>query len=272
MKIIAMLLIVVAIFGCESKSSNNSPVPEKQQQASLPAAPPAADKAPVAPARLSVTGKVLEIIDVTDGMYMRLKTSEGETWVAVNKASVKKGDEVKVINALRMDGFESKKLKRTFDHILFGVLSSESSPTAGAPDPSSSGNKVAVTKQAAEIKHPALSNDPVDMGNIKIPKAEGADGKTVAEIFASRATLKDAPVSLRGKVVKNNSGIMGKNWLHLRDGSGSPEKKDNDITVTTLDSAKVGDVVLIKGVVHLDRDLGSGYTYPVLIEEAKISK
>jgi hypothetical protein len=79
-------------------------------------------------------------------------------------------------------------------------------------------------------------------------------------------------VAVRGKVVKYNPGIMGKNWIHLRDGSGSNEKKDNDLTVTTSDSAAVGGVVLVKGRVHLDRDFGSGYVYSVIIEDAKVSK
>ena len=84
--------------------------------------------------------------------------------------------------------------------------------------------------------------------------------------------IKDTVVAVRGKVVKYNPGIMGKNWIHLRDGSGSREKKDDDITVTTLDSAAVGDVVLVRGTVHLDRNFGAGYVYPVIIEDAKVSK
>ena len=42
--------------------------------------------------------------------------------------------------------------------------------------------------------------------------------------------------------------------------------------VTTKDQAKIGDVVVVKGVVHTDRDLGSGYSYKVLIEEATLQK
>jgi hypothetical protein len=112
----------------------------------------------------------------------------------------------------------------------------------------------------------------VDAGKIKVKKADGAEGKTVAEVFAGKASLKDTSVAIRGKVVKYNPGIMGKNWVHLRDGSGTPEKKDDDITVTTLDSAAVGDIILVKGTVRIDRDFGAGYAYPVIIEDAKVSK
>ena len=117
-----------------------------------------------------------------------------------------------------------------------------------------------------------MGNAPASADKIKVKKAEGTNGKTVAEIFAGKASLKDATVAVRGKVVRYNPGIMGKNWIHLRDGSGSREKKDDDITVTTLDSAAVGDVVLVRGTLHLDRDFGSGYAYPVIIEDAKVSK
>ncbi len=72
--------------------------------------------------------------------------------------------------------------------------------------------------------------------------------------------------------MKANSGIMGKNWLHLRDGSGTQEKADNDITITTDGTAAVGDVVVVTGVVRLDKDFGAGYAYPVIIEEAKVAK
>jgi hypothetical protein len=65
---------------------------------------------------------------------------------------------------------------------------------------------------------------------------------------------------------------MGKNWIQLRDGSGSNDKGDNDIAVTTNDMATVGDVVTISGVVHVDKDFGAGYRYPVIIEEGKVTK
>jgi hypothetical protein len=111
---------------------------------------------------------------------------------------------------------------------------------------------------------------PADLGDIKVPKAVGANARTVAEIVARRAELKDQPVLVRGKVVKFNREIMGKNWLHLRDGSGSAAEGSNDILVTTMASAKVGDVVTVQGIVRADKDFGAGYSYQVLIEEATL--
>ena len=40
----------------------------------------------------------------------------------------------------------------------------------------------------------------------------------------------------------------------------------------TMDQAKAGDVVVVKGVVRTDRDFGAGYAYKVLIEEATLQK
>lgn len=117
--------------------------------------------------------------------------------------------------------------------------------------------------------HPGI-NRMADLGDIKVDKAAGANARTVAEIVTKRTELKDQPVLVRGKVVKFNPGIMGKNWVHLRDGSGSAADGSNDILVTTMASTKVGDVVTIQGIVRADKDFGSGYAYQVLIEEATI--
>jgi hypothetical protein len=119
--------------------------------------------------------------------------------------------------------------------------------------------------------HPAI-NRAADPGDVKVTKAVGANARTVAEIVAKRAELKDQTVLVRGKVVKFNPEIMGKNWVHLRDGSGSAADGSNDILVTTLAQAKVGEVVTVQGTVRTDKDFGSGYSYQVLIEEATLKR
>ena len=111
-----------------------------------------------------------------------------------------------------------------------------------------------------------------DVGDVKVSKATGPDARTVAEIVAKGPQLKDKTVVVRGKVVKFTPGVMGKNWVHLRDGSGSASDGTNDVLVTTQDETKVGDVVLARGTVRTDVNLGSGYAYKVLVEEAKLQK
>ena len=125
---------------------------------------------------------------------------------------------------------------------------------------------------AAEKSPHSGIGKPVDVGDVKVPKASGPNARTVAEIVTKRIELKDKTVLVRGKVVKYTPEVMGKNWIHLRDGSGSAADNTHDVLVTTKDQARIGDVVVAKGVVHTDRDFGSGYSYKVLVEDATLQK
>lgn len=117
--------------------------------------------------------------------------------------------------------------------------------------------------------HPAISRA-AEIGDVRVAKATGADARTVEEVVKQRAALKDKPAVVHGKVVKFNASIMGKNWVHLRDGTGSAADGTNDVLVTTQDMTKVGDVVTVRGTVRTDKDFGSGYSYAVLIEDATV--
>ncbi len=99
--------------------------------------------------------------------------------------------------------------------------------------------------------------------------AEEAKLKTVAALYQDKTTLKGQEVRVQGKVVKVNNGIMGRNFLHLQDGTGGQDS--NDLTVTSKQTANVGDQVSITGRVVLNREFGSGYSYPLLIEDASIA-
>ena len=103
-----------------------------------------------------------------------------------------------------------------------------------------------------------------------VPKADGADGRTVAEVFAQKAELSGKPVAVRGKVTKFNPNIMGANWVHLQDGSGSASSGDNDLTLQIKDSVAVGDVVTIRGTLVTDKDFGAGYAYDVIVQEGTV--
>ncbi|MEY4140222.1 MAG: hypothetical protein RLZZ371_2404 [Pseudomonadota bacterium] len=213
----------------------------------------AADPMPgKAPAQSSVTGEVLEIKDVDSYTYLRLKTKDGETWAAVTTAAVKKGATVTIENAMVMNNFESKTLKKTFPSIVFGSLGG----AAAAAGTGAMGSKMAMASAA-------------DTTPIKVAKASGANAYTVADIVTKATQLKDKPVKVNGQVVKYNAGIMGKNWIHLRDGSGTAA--NNDVLVTTAAPAKVGDQVTVSGVVRNDKDFGAGYSYKVLIEDATLT-
>jgi hypothetical protein len=146
-----------------------------------------------------------------------------------------------------------------------GDAASTAAPTAAPP--------AAATATAPTMPegmgHPeAKPSAEVDLAGIA--KAEG--GKTVAEVFAEKDKLSGQKVTVRGKVVKTNAGIMGKDWVHVRDGSGADGT--NDLTATTNSGAaplpNVGDLVLVTGTVALNKNLGMGYEYPVIVENAEV--
>jgi hypothetical protein len=256
---LVVLAVALAVAGCKKKE------PAPPPSASVEAAP-----APGAAAAL-IKGKVVERLDAPPYSYLKLETAQGETWAAVPKTEIGKGEEVTVAGAMPMTGFESKTLKRKFETVYFGTLAGAEVAAAPQAAPPAMGGAEGMGQAGIAAQHAAAAAGPSDVGDVKVAKASGADARTVAEIHAQRTALKEKPVTVRGKVVKFNEGIMGRNWVHLRDGTGTAGK-DNDITITTSDRASVGDVVLVKGTVRVDKDFGSGYAYPVIVEDAKLSK
>lgn len=99
--------------------------------------------------------------------------------------------------------------------------------------------------------------------------AAEANLKTVAVLNQNKAALVGKTVSAKGKVVKVNNGIMNRNFIHVQDGTG--DASSNNLIVTSKQTANVGDKVTISGVVAVNRDFGSGYSYPLLIEDASIT-
>ena len=269
MRLVLAVLLALSVTACKK---SNAPTPAQAPAAEAPAA-----------AAGGVRGKVVERIDAAPYSYLRIAGPTGEIWAAVPQAAIENGAEVVIENPMPMDGFESKTLNRKFEKIYFGTLGGQggapqaAAPAGGAPNPMG-GTPPGMMPPGGmppggmAAQHAAAGAGPTDVGDVKVPKATGANAKTVAEIHAQKAQLKEKKVTVRGKVVKSNAGIMGKNWIHVRDGSGTQEKGDNDITVTSESAANVGEVLVITGVVRVDKDFGAGYAYPVIIEEAVYAK
>ena len=198
-------------------------------------------------------GEALEVIEVDAYTYVRLKTSEGDKWVAVSRAGIKKGEKITVENASMMPNFESKTLNRKFDKIWFGQLGG------------------AAGKQAKAESNPHGAAQPA-AGVEKVAKATGADAKTVAEVVGGKGALKDKTVTVRGKVVKVTSGVMNKNWLHIQDGTGKAADNTHDLIVTSKEPASMGEVITARGTVRTDVKMGAGYAFDVLVEDASLSR
>jgi hypothetical protein len=264
-----IIVFLMASAGCVSNQQPATDVTNAQQAQSA-AGPIQTLDTPAAPATLS--GRLLERLDASNYSYLRIASSEGEIWAAVPQTTIETGADVTIENPMPMVGFESKSLNRKFDQIYFGTLAEDKGP---ALQPlAAHGGGEAVSKDEMEtmrLQHGGVAAN-ISSEPIKVDKAPGADGKTVAEIFEQRSQLVNQRIAVRGKVVKISMNIMGKNWIHLRDGTGRRESNTDDITVTTQETASVGDIVLIKGKISTDRDFGMGYSYPVMIEDAQLIK
>jgi hypothetical protein len=107
-----------------------------------------------------------------------------------------------------------------------------------------------------------------EKANIKIEPCEGC--LTISKLFTDKKTLSGKTVKIKGQVTKFLPQIMGKNWIHMQDGT--EFEGGYDLTVTTDIMVNVGDLITIEGKVAVDKDFGYGYFYNVLLEEGKISK
>ncbi|HIJ90978.1 MAG: DNA-binding protein [Desulfobulbaceae bacterium] len=208
----------------------------------------------VGPSMQGISGKVAETMNSGGYTYVLLDKGGVTTWVALPQTQVVVGNEIACQPGMVMNNFTSTSLNRTFDSIVFSQgLASPGSAVAPAPTPAVG----------------LIPGEPVRV--IKVSKAAGPDGRTIGEIYEKRDALANKPVVVQGKVVKVSRGIMGKNWLHLQDGTGSQAVGTNDLVVTTDSLSEVGEVVTIKGNLSLDRDFGAGYRYDVIVEGAEVT-
>jgi hypothetical protein len=218
------------------------------------------------PALNSPSGKVVEKLDGGGYTYFLLEKDGKNVWVAAPPTEGKVGDLVTFQPGFEMKAFKSKALNRTFDSIIF----TDGLATGGAkPD----------NEQIKKSAHEGLKQEaakPVDEAgkalDVKVAKATGPNSHTVAELYEQSGALNGKEVVVRGRVVKVSKQIMGKNWVHLQDGSGDVATGSNNLVTTTKEIAAIGDVVTATGILAKDKDFGGGYQYSVIIEETKLVK
>jgi hypothetical protein len=236
--------------GCAPAQTDAGAATDQQQQNQPPAAhPPVTTGNPGAMNH----GRVLEAIEAGSYTYVRIEAGGKEAWLAGPRLAVDVGAEVVYGEGMPMNQWHSESLDRTWDQVLFV---SELRLAGAEP-----------TAAVMPAGHPPSA--PVQ--EVPLTEIEKlADGHSVEEVFARRADLAGAEIGVRGQVVKVNFGIMGKNWFHLRDGSGSADAANNDLTVTSPDKVEVGQVVTVRGTLAVDKDFGAGYRYPVILEDARL--
>ncbi|MDA8132130.1 MAG: DNA-binding protein [Elusimicrobia bacterium] len=223
--------------------------------------------ASAASAQQTVSGKVAEVMSSGNYTYVRVESGKKSSWVATSQQEIKKGQSIS-FTGMMMQDFFSKSLNRTFKEILFSERpnnSGKASPHGASASGASPHGGAGKAESPGPVKLPELFA-------IKLAKAEGPDGYTVAELYAKGKALNGKKVAVRGKVVKFSEGIMNRNWVHLQDGSGDAKKGTHDLVVTTDGTAKPGETITVRGVLASDKDFGYGYAYSVIVEKAELKK
>ena len=195
------------------------------------------------------TGTVQEVLQANAYTYLNVQDEDGLFWVAITKREMAVGETISFADALEMKDFTSKDLQRTFETIYF-VSELSRGPLSAPTD-----------KPGGASPHARAA---IERLEISVERAEG--GITIGELFSARESYADKTVRIRGQVTKVNRAILGKNWVHLQDGTS--DSGNYDLTITTLDDAVPGEVVTFEGTIALNKDFGSGYAYEVLMEEA----
>jgi len=236
--LLVILTLLVAFSGCVKK--NKVPTTQNQTQAM--------------PGMHEV--KVAEVIQSSQYTYLRVTENGADNWIAVTRQEAAAGETYYYADALEMKNFESKELKRTFETIYFvQELSKQPHSAEPAALPNPHGNtlgKVSVEQKSG------------------ISVAPAQDGLTIAKLYGAKADYAGKKIKMKGQVVKVNNEVMGKNWVHIQDGTNDGDHFD--LTITTMDKVDMNVVVTFEGTIAVNKDFGYGYSYELIMEDATLIK
>jgi hypothetical protein len=210
---------------------------------------------PFAPNKIVVE----ETMDAGGYTYLLVTENGAKRWFAVNQMEAAKGDVLYYEGGMTMTDFKSETLGRTFEEIVFVDKVTKEPGSHKAREKTPVGGEETIMQQHGKrLKASKMA--------INVEPAEG--GITVAGLYADKAVHKGKKVKIRGQVTKFNESIMDRNWIHIQDGTEHDGKFD--LTFTSKEKVDVGDVVVMEGIVALDKDFGHGYFYEILVEEAEM--
>ncbi|HPE74474.1 MAG TPA: hypothetical protein PLC80_00205 [Draconibacterium sp.] len=248
MRILTMLILVMIFSSCVK--NKNGQINQEQSTAD---------------------GKSFEVTEVIQGStytYIRAKENNGELWMAISKQEVEPGEVYYYSEGLPMQNFHSKEIDRTFDEIYFVSAISKTPIKAGAMGGMGSGAMGGMGAMGGNMNEPAHSGKVSTEQNSAISVEKLAGEITVAQVFANRNNYSGKEIEIKGVVVKVNKEVMGKNWIHIQDGTN--DNGNYDLTITSADLAEVNDEITVRGKIILNKDFGYGYSYEVIMEDAQI--
>lgn len=223
-------------------------------------------------------GIVLDSVTGGGYTYMNIEENGQKFWIAGPQTSVSKGAEVSFSEQVWMPNFTSKALNRTFEKILFvsgvndGTPGDETGSDEAPVDEIHSGTGYgadAASEESAEVEEATDEEEEIDEEDSEPAPADGI--YTIERLYKNGDGFKGQIIKVRGKVVKVSENIMGMNWVHIQDGTGT-KGKNKLVFRSANDTAKIGDMVVAEGRLDTDKDFGFGYYYAVIVEDAKFTE
>jgi hypothetical protein len=191
-----------------------------------------------------------EVLDTEKYSYIKVSENGKQYWIAASKMPVEIGATYIFSNGMEQKDFRSREHNRTFESlILVSEISKASETTVQKTEPS-----LAKLPKKGEESPSAIK--------------PAAGAIRIADLMKNVTQYDGKTVKVTGKVMKVNPQIMGRNWIHLQDGSG----ENFDLTVTTKENIPQGRIVTMQGKVNLNKDFGAGYRYDIIIEDAVVVK
>lgn len=195
---------------------------------------------------------IKEVLPTSKYIYLRVNEGGRDYWIATLKKDVEVGGQYFFKEGILKTNFESKEHDRLFDtmYLVSQII------------PSSHGNQ----HGTAGGLWPSVQKD-VEKDHEVDPAVHSKEGsRTIEEILNSPAAFVGKHIQVSGVCVKVNYNIMGRNWLHLKDGS----MDEYDFVATSAQIVSEGQVITLEGIFNEQRDFGAGYYYDFILEDAKV--
>jgi len=190
--------------------------------------------------------EISEVLQANRYSYLEVVENGNTIWLATSKGDFSPNQKLRYRGGLLKTNFKSEEHDRVFEKLY---LVSQIQVQASTPN----------TKELTTTPSPGPAKA-VDTANLK-------DIITIKEIIQNPTKFKDQVVRVLGTVTKVNPNIMNRNWIHIQDGSAD----QYDFILTSSSNIPAGHQVVFEGVIKLDVNFGAGYSYDIIMEDAKFS-
>jgi len=246
-----LLLVALTALGC---TNSNELIPVDSEKNGLKTGIFGGNNAESSSASQGTNGEIhshhtITVIEHIPGQrysYMKVAENDDEYWIATMKGDFKENESYHYHEGIEKTDYSSTELSRTFDRIV--LVSELLSPDAhdGQSSSSMKPNEVKIDKNE----------------KINLPKSS----TPIKDIIAQPARFKNKQIEITGRVTKVNPGIMDRNWIHVYDGTNGTF----DFVCTSNQDIPVGHLITLKGTIVLNKDFGAGYSYEILMENARV--